>query len=301
MGKVLVIGSSNTDMVVTTSKMPLPGETVMGHEFAVIAGGKGANQAVAAARAGGEVTLITKIGNDDFGKQAMEGYKKDHIDTDKIFRDPYTPSGIAVIIVDDLSGQNSIVVAPGANASLSTQDIESVKPVISNADIALLQLEIPLETVRRSLKIAREANIRTILNPAPAQPLPDDLLNNVDIITPNETETFILTGIDPDNQENIRKAAVHLLEKVRECVIITLGSEGVYYCHKNGEQMFVPTSKVQAIDTTAAGDVFNGYLAAALSSGKSLIEAIKMSNRAATFSVRHKGAQTSIPYLKDLL
>ena len=302
MGKVMVIGSSNTDMVITTAKIPVPGETIMGNDFSIIPGGKGANQAVAAARAGSETIFITKTGDDDFGRKALEGYKLDKINTDKIFVDPDTPSGVAVIIVDITTGQNSIVVAPGSNSNLTPENIRQIEPDIIKSDVLLVQLEIPIHSVESALKIASENNVKTILDPAPAQNLTDHLLAMVDIITPNESETFILTGIHPDSEENTKKAGDDLLKKVKESVIITLGGKGVYYCSKkNGAQIFIPTREVKAVDTTAAGDVFNGYLAAELANGKNLIEAIEMANQAATYSVCHKGAQTSIPYLKDLL
>lgn len=295
MGKIIVIGSSNTDMVVTSSKMPLPGETVMGNEFDVIPGGKGANQAVAAARAGSRVTFIAKVGNDDFGKQAVEGYQKDKINTENILIDPVKPSGIAVIIVDENSGQNSIVVAPGANANLSLADIQKIESVILDADVLLVQLEIPLETVQAALKIAKKGGVTTILNPAPAQFLSDEVLSLVDIITPNETETQILIGIEPTNKKEIKIAAKQLLKKVNHSVLITLGSEGVYYISKNSNGEFIPTIKVEAVDTTAAGDVFNGTFAAALADSKTFNEAIKLANAAAAISVTRKGAQPSAP------
>lgn len=301
MGKIVVIGSSNTDMVVTTAKMPLPGETVLGNEFDIIAGGKGANQAVAAARAGGDVSFIAKVGNDDFGKQAIEGYKKDNIDTKNIFIDADKPSGVAVIIVDETTGQNSIVVAPGSNGNLSVADILSVESVISRADVLLVQLEIPIETVQAALQIARENGVTTILNPAPAQKLSDELLRLVDIITPNETETQLLIGIDTTNENDIRDAASKLLKKVNDTVLITLGSKGVYYLSKNGNEDFIPTIKVNAVDTTAAGDVFNGYLASELADGKPFEEAIRVANKAAAISVTRKGAQPSIPKKPDVL
>ena len=301
MGKIVVIGSSNTDMVVTSVKMPLPGETVMGNEFDIIAGGKGANQAVAAARAGGDVSFIAKVGNDDFGKQAIEGYKKDNIDTKNIFIDEDKPSGVAVIIVDETTGQNSIVVAPGSNGNLSVDDILSVESVISGADVLLVQLEVPIETVLAALQIAHKNDVKTILNPAPAQKLTDELLSLVDIITPNETETQLLIGINPTNENDIHDAATQLLKKVNGTVLITLGSKGVYYLSKNGNEAFVPTIKVDAVDTTAAGDVFNGYFAAGLAAGKQFDEAIKIANRAAAISVTQKGAQPSIPKKPDVL
>lgn len=300
MGKIVVIGSSNTDMVVTTPKIPVPGETILGNEFNIIAGGKGANQAVAAARAGGIVTFIAKVGDDDFGKNAVAGYKADKINTDYIFIDPDRPSGIAIIIVEEGSGQNSIVVADGANKCLSIDVIKTAEKLISEADVVLIQLEIPLEVVEFSLKLAKKYGVKTILNPAPAQSLSDEILSLVDIITPNESETQILTGLNPASDEEVKKAAAKLLEKVNETVIVTLGSKGVYFISKSGDNGFVPTTKVEAVDTVAAGDVFNGYLAAALSEGKSCFEAISAANKAATISVTRKGAQPSIPRIDEL-
>lgn len=300
MGKIIVIGSSNTDMVVTSSKMPLPGETVMGNDFDIIQGGKGANQAVAAARAGGEVTFIAKVGNDDFGKSAINGYKTDNINTDFILVDEQKPTGVAVIIVDESSGQNSIVVAPGANSKLTIQDIEKVKNEIITSDILLVQLEIPLETVKFALNIAKENGIKTILNPAPAQLLNDEILEKIDIITPNETETESLTGIKVKDNDSMKKAAELLLDKINDTVIITLGSKGAYFCTKTGEEGIVPAIKVNAVDTTAAGDVFNGYLAASLATKNSLKDSLLLANKAAAISVLGKGAQPSIPQIEEV-
>jgi len=300
MGNIVVIGSSNNDMVVITKKMPAPGETVMGKEFLIVSGGKGANQAVAAARANGTVTFIAKVGEDDFGKNLVAAYKADKINTDYIFIDPDKPTGIAIIIVDETTAQNTIVVAPGANSNLSIDNIIKAEKIISEADFLLIQLEIPLEVVEFSLKLAKQYSVKTILNPAPAQTLSNELLKLVDIITPNESETEILTGINPDSDEKIIKAAATLLEKVNEAVVITLGSRGVYFIAKSGENGFIETSKVEALDSTGAGDVFNGYLAAKLSKGKNLIEAINKSNKAASISVTRKGAQPSIPKLNEL-
>lgn len=301
MGKIIVIGSSNTDMVVTSSKMPLPGETVLGSEFDIIQGGKGANQAVAVARAGGNVTFIAKVGNDSFGTNAINGYKADNIDTNYVLIDDNKPTGVAVIIVDENSGQNSIVVAPGANGNLSVEDIEKVESEIKSADILLIQLEIPLKTVMFALKLAKENGIKTILNPAPAKLLSDDILKKIDIITPNETETEILTGIEITDDASMKKAAAILLESINDTVIITLGSKGAYYLNKSGEEGIVPAQKVNAVDTTAAGDVFNGYLAASLATKKPLHDSILLANKAAAISVLGKGAQPSIPSLQQVI
>lgn len=301
MGKIIVIGSSNTDMVITSQKLPLPGETVLGNEFDIIGGGKGANQAVAAARAGGEVAFVAKIGDDDFGKKAIIGYQKDNINTSFITVDKEKPSGVAVILVDEITGQNSIVVAPGSNSKLSIDDIKSIENEIKNADVVLVQLEIPIETAEYALRMAKEAKVKTILNPAPAQALSDKLLSYVDIITPNETETQLLIGVDPSDETLVEEAAHKLLGKVNETALITLGSKGVYFVSKNGEKGYLTTTKVNAIDTTSAGDVFNGYIAAGLADSKPFVEAVQLANKAATLSVTRKGAQPSIPYINELI
>jgi ribokinase len=300
MGKIVVVGSSNTDLVVSSTKLPSPGETVLGGEFDLIAGGKGANQAVAAARAGSDVMFVAKIGNDYFGRKAIEGYQKENINLDQIFTDNEKASGVAVILVEETTGQNSIVVAPGANSSLSISDIKKVEQEIAHADIVLVQLEIPLETVEYVLKVAKENNVKTILNPAPAQALSDKILAMVDIITPNETETEILVGIDPAREHDLEEASNKLLSKVREAVLITLGDKGVYFTSRNGDKGLVPALKVQAIDTTAAGDVFNGYFASSVSEGKGFQEAIEIANKAAAISVTKKGAQPSIPTITNV-
>ena len=300
MGKIVVVGSSNTDMVVRSQRIPSPGETVLGNEFDIIQGGKGANQAVAAARAGSEVSFIARVGNDDFGKAAIRGYQKDRINTDHIIIDPVYPTGVAIILVDENTGQNSIVVAPGSNSQLSTDDIDKAEVVFAKAQAVLMQLEVPLEVVIYTLRLVKKYDVKTILNPAPAQTLNDELLRSVDIITPNENEAELLTGITLVNTEAIMQAADILLQKVNEAVIITLGAKGVYYKVKSGEEANVPTIKTDAVDTTAAGDVFNGYLASALCDGHDFKTAIGIANSAAAISVTRKGAQPSIPSVHEL-
>lgn len=300
MGKIIVVGSSTTDLVASSPALPSTGETVIGSAFNVFPGGKGANQAVAGARAGGHVSFVAKIGNDDYGRKNIERFKKDHIDTEKIILDPEHPSGIAVIFIDTSSGQNSIVMVPGSNGYLSTNDIKNIEKEIQEADVLLAQLEIPLTVVEFSFRLAKKYRVKTILNPAPAQPLSDDLLSFVDIITPNETETQKLIGIYPGDRNSMKKAASQLLAKVNDTAIITLGSQGVYYASKNGKEGIIPSVTVDAVDSTGAGDVFNGYLAAFLADGKSLEEAIQLSNKAAAISVTRMGAQPSIPKIDEL-
>jgi len=301
MGNIVVVGSSNTDLVVTTLHLPQPGETLLGNEINIHPGGKGANQVVATARANAKATFIAKVGKDDFGQKAIEGYKSDNINVDHIIIDPQHPSGIAVILVEESTGQNSIVVVGGANNFLSVGDIKNTESVIAAADTLLLQLEIPVDVVEFTLRIAKNNRVKTILNPAPAKELTDKLLRMVDIITPNESETKFLTGIEPDSEENIQKAACLLLKKVNEAVIITLGDRGAYFCEVNGDMGFIPSTKVEAVDSTAAGDVFNGYLAALLAGGSDLRNAISLANKAAAISVTRKGAQPSIPKLSEII
>lgn len=295
--KIVVIGSANTDMVVKAAKLPLPGETILGGNFFMNAGGKGANQAVAAARLGGKVTLVTKVGNDIFGKQTVEGLKKDHINTDFVFVDEESPSGTALIILNQ-EGENCIVVAPGANANLLPSDIVKVKEV-PNAKIILMQLEIPMETIEFVAKNAKTNNQKIIINPAPAQSLSDELLDGLFLITPNETEATLLTGITVIDEETASKAAQVFLDKGVENVIITLGKEGAYF--ENATLKFkIPAPVVKTLDTTAAGDTFSGALTVALTEKMDWPQAISFAIKAASISVTRLGAQASVPYRNEL-
>lgn len=291
--KIAVVGSSNTDMIVKVPRIPKPGETILGGKFSTAAGGKGANQAVAAARAGGDVTFIACVGDDMFGKEAVEGFESDKINTKFIRIDQTEPSGVAMIYVDD-NGENSIAVASGANAALSPGDVERAGEIITSADILLMQLEIPLETVRKAALLAKSAGVSVILNPAPAQPLDDELLQAISIITPNESEAELLTGITVKDRAGAEKAADALIKKGVESVIITLGSKGAFLKSAGPTEM-IEGFKVEAVDATAAGDVFNGALAVAIAEGKPLPQAIRFAHAAAAISVTKLGAQPSVP------
>jgi ribokinase len=298
MSRIIVIGSSNTDMVIKTEKLPVPGETILGGTFLMNPGGKGANQAVAAARLGGKVTFITKRGNDLFGNQAVGLLMREGIDTQYIVKDTELPSGVALITVDS-AGENSIVVAPGSNGNLLSEDIPVVIFKESKYEILLLQLEIPIETVEFSAVTASEHGIKVILNPAPACKLPDNLLKHTWLITPNETEAEALTGVKINNIISAEIAAVSLQERGVKNVIITLGEAGAFVKADNYSGI-VPGVKVIPVDTTAAGDVFNGALAVAISEGKELNEAVLFANIAASISVTRMGAQASAPYRNEI-
>jgi ribokinase len=295
---IAVVGSSNSDLIIKAERIPKPGETIMGGKFYQAAGGKGANQAVAAARAGGNVNFIACIGNDVFGEEALKGFKKDNINTDHVFVDKDEASGTALILIDK-NGENSIAVASGANLSLDEEKLLIAKEAIYNSSVLLMQLETPIETIESAASIASANGVQVILNPAPAHPLSDELLKNLTIITPNETEAEMLTGVPVNNLEGAQKAADFLLQKGVEIIIITLGIKGAFFA-TNNESQLVKGFTVEAQDTTAAGDTFNGTLAVAISEGKSLVEAIKFANAAAAISVTKIGAQPSAPMRDEI-
>jgi len=296
--KIVVVGSSNTDMIIKVSHIPKPGETILGGEFVSAAGGKGANQAVGAARAGGAVTFIAKVGQDMFGEKALAGFSSDGIETRYIARDPESPSGVALIFVGE-DGENSIAVASGANARLTPEDVEKSKDAFTGASVLLLQLETPLPTVQTAANLAVQSGVRVILNPAPAQSLPEALLKQVFLLTPNESEAELLTGIPIKNDASAKSAAEKLLKLGVKNVIVTLGSRGTLVANETGSQ-FTPAFKVKAVDTTAAGDIFNGALAVSLAEGKSILNATRFASAAAAISVTRLGAQTSAPTRKEI-
>ncbi len=285
-------------MVIYSDRIPRPGETILGGTFKMNPGGKGANQAVAAARLGGDISFVSSIGDDIFGKESLNNFNEAGIDSQYVGIQTGTPSGVALILVD-AKGENSIAVASGANSSITTSDIDKARSAIRASAFMLIQLEIPVPIVSYCLEIAAQENCKVILNPAPAQALSDEDLKRVSIITPNETEAEILTGITVNNHESAHKAATVLRDKGVEYVIITLGSQGAYVLSSTVDEI-VPAQKVTAVDTTAAGDTFNGALAVALSENMELKEAVAFANRAAAISVTRKGAQASVPYRKEL-
>lgn len=296
--KIVVVGSCNTDMVVKSDRLPVPGETVLGGAFMMNPGGKGANQAVAIARMGGNVTFISKTGNDLFGRQSVEMYGDENIVTDYIFSDQHLPSGVALIMVDR-NGENCIVVASGANGSLSPKDIEKARNVIENADILLMQLEVPMDTVEYAAKLAHEKGIKVVLNPAPAAFLSNELLKCLYAVIPNKTEAEMLSGIKVSDLETAKQAADIIAAKGVDKVVITLGSKGALI--KDGDvYSFIPADKVEAVDTTAAGDTFCGAFCVGISEGLSIEDAVKMATKAAGITVTREGAQAAIPYRKEL-
>jgi len=295
---LLVVGSSNTDMVVKADRLPRPGETILGGTFFMNPGGKGANQAVSAARLGGQVTFICKIGNDIFGQQSKQLFEKEGIDTSYMFSDSTHPSGVALITVDS-KAENCIVVASGANANLLPSDLSAAYEAIEKADIILMQLEIPIETVNRVSNIARRLNKKVILNPAPAQPLDSELLQSLDLITPNETEAEMISGIKITDNDSLQACARAIHDMGVQSVIITLGAKGAFI-YNDILREHIPSYEVNAVDTTAAGDVFNAALAVAVSEGLGLPEAVRFANKAAAISVTRIGAQSSAPYRNEL-
>jgi len=296
--KILIVGSSNTDMVIKTHNFPAPGETILGGRFLMNAGGKGANQAVAAARLGGMVTFVGKIGDDIFGKQAVQQLEDEGINVDFVAVDPENPSGVALITVDK-KGENSIVVAPGSNGTLSAADFDKAIAELYESEYVLMQLEIPIPTVEHIARMAALKQKKVVLNPAPAAELTDELLQNLYIITPNETEAELLTGIKVTDESSALKAASALNEKGVEIVIITMGSAGAFLL-ANGNSEIIKAPKVEAVDSTAAGDTFNGALVVALSEGKTIQESIVFANKAAAISVTRIGAQSSVPFRKEI-
>ena len=295
---IVVIGSSNVDMIIRGDRIPKPGETIIGGKFYKAAGGKGANQAVAAARAGGRVTFLSRVGNDVFGQEAIQGYRNDKINVNYVKVDQTESTGIALILVDS-KGENCISVASGANMKLDKSDIKDANVELDNADVVLMQLETPIETIEYIIKSLKNKQVKTILNPAPALKISDDLLAHLTIITPNETEVELLTGVTVNDEKDALKASKILLDKGVKNVIITMGKKGAFL-HSELGSILIPSFEVNALDTTAAGDTFNGAFAVAVAEGKALEDAVKYANAAAAISVTKMGAQPSIPLKNEI-
>ena len=297
MKNICVIGSLNMDLVVNVDTMPKPGQTIIGSNFKEVPGGKGANQAVAMARLNGNVTMIGKVGEDGFGQTLINSLKNDKVDTTYI-QTAKGATGVALITVDK-NAQNSIVVSPGANFEVKEDDIDNNIEAIKNSDIVVLQLETPLDTIKYALNKAKELNKYTILNPAPAVKLDDEIIKNIDLLTPNETELEIISGVSIETEEDIQKAAQIMIEKGVKELIVTLGSKGSLYINKE-KSMFKKAYKVEAVDTTAAGDSYTGALAVALSQDKGMEEAMDFASKVGALSVLKEGAQSSLPTLEDV-
>lgn len=293
MNSILVFGSINIDLVTKTPRLPVAGETLQGSEFFTAPGGKGANQAVAAARLGMMTHLVGRLGDDAFAHQLLASLQAAGVQTDKILRDTSASSGVAVILVDE-AGENQIVITAGANGQLNQTDVARLKPLLPTATALLMQLEIPLITVVEAARTAHDAGVPVILDPAPAQDIPLELYTLVDIMTPNQIEASQLVGFAVDSLETAQKAAPILQQRGVKTVILTLGNQGVY-CSTPSERFFIPAFPVQVVDTTAAGDAFNGALAVALAEGLPIQEAVVWGAAAGAISVTQAGAQPSLP------
>ncbi|MEG0371474.1 MAG: ribokinase [Clostridium sp.] len=302
--KVCVLGSINMDEVVGCAKMPQIGETILADTFKKVPGGKGANQAVAARKMGCSVCMIGKIGNDSNGEVLIDALKRDGVDTKYIFKDYERPTGVAIILVDD-SGNNSIAVVPGSNMAITHEDLDYAKEAIKDSNVLISQFETPVDITIEAFKIARSMGVITILNPAPARDIPDELLKYTDIIVPNETEAESLTGIKVNNIETAKEASENFLRNGVKYVIITLGDKGAAIVTDN-DSILVPANKVNAVDTTAAGDSFIGGLSRIISceevlSIDSIKRAVRFGNNVSSIVVTREGAQTSIPTFDEVI
>ncbi len=304
MENICILGSINMDLVLGVDRMVKPGETILSKGFQKIPGGKGANQAVAARRLGGNVCMIASVGKDENGYSIVEALKKDNIDVNNISYSDSNPTGMAIITVDSL-GNNSIIVVPGANMEIDEKSIQNLEQVIKNSKILVAQFETPVEATIKAFRIAKENGVTTVLNPAPAKSIPEELLKFTDIIAPNETEAFELTNIQVKDEDSVREASNKFLEKGVKFVIITLGEKGAAIANKD-KVSIVPAYKVKAIDTTAAGDSFIGALISKLVK-VDLIDfntiegSIKFANKVSSIVVQKSGAQPSLPYLQEVI
>ena len=298
MNKVTVVGSFMYDLVATAPRRPKTGETLIGDSFGMFLGGKGANQAIAASRAGAIVSMVGRLGNDLFGDQFLEKFSEEGINTDFVIQDTENGTGVGMPLID-ASGDNSIVIIPQANMALSFENIDQAESSIADSDVLVLQCEVPMEANQRAAEIANKNDTLVILNPAPACEIPDALLSLVDIITPNESETEILTGMPTETDNQAIEAAHLLLSKGIETVILTLGSRGSFLLTKKMEKL-IPAFSVEVVDTTAAGDAFCGALAASLAHGINIEKSVKIANAAGALAVTKLGAEPSLPSREEI-
>ena len=298
MSEVVVVGSLNMDLVVRAPRLPVPGETVLGGGFSTVPGGKGANQAVAAARLGARTAMIGCVGEDAFGRQLRAGLEVDHVDVSAVRTVPGRSSGVALIVVDD-GGRNGIVVVSGANGQLAPEDIDRQARLIASTRVVALQLETPLATVEHAARAAKQQGKIVVLNPAPAQPLPPALIQCADFLVPNEIEAAMLSGLRVESIESATEVARRLRIQGAANVLVTLGERGVVAVTGDGVQHF-PARRVQAVDSTGAGDTFVGGFCAALAAGRTVTDAIAFAQAAAAISVTRAGAQPSIPFAHEV-
>ena len=302
MGQVTVVGSFMYDLVATVPRRPKTGETLVGNTFGMFLGGKGANQAIAASRVGSKVTMVGRLGNDFFGKQFLEKFSREGINTDFVTQDNENGTGVAMPLID-ASGDNSIVIIPQANMALTVENINQAQSTIADADVLVMQCEVPMDANQRAAEIAKQNDTLVILNPAPAQLIPDQILKLVDIIIPNEIETETLTGLPTKTDNEVLVAGRNLLSKGVETVILTLGDRGSLLLNEDGEKL-IPAFDVSVVDTTAAGDSFCGVLAASLANGISINLSVEIANAAGALAVTKLGAEPSLPQrdaIDDLL
>lgn len=294
---IVVVGSLNMDLVVKTERLPLTGETVSGDQFFTVPGGKGANQAVAAGRLGARTAMVGQVGPDAFGSQLLASLQESHVDTAHVSTSE-SPTGVALIEVDT-AGHNRIVVVPGANHRVTPQHVDAAADLIRQAKLVLIQLELPIETVQRAVELASDAGVMVVLDPAPARPLPSEILSRVDLLTPNEHEAAALLGLESIDHSLAREAAEALCRLGPKGVILKLGAGGAYLLAE-GYDLLIPGYRVQATDTTAAGDTFAGALGSALTRGLTLLDAVRFAHAAAAISVTRLGAQPSMPWLDEV-
>ena len=300
--KLIVLGSCNVDYILNVPHFLMPGETLAGDQYQVALGGKGANQAVAAGRAGADITFIAAVGDDEVGKEAIAQFEKDQIQTSLMKVVEAEKTGVALIFVNQ-EAENMIGIYGGANGHVTPEFIEPILPNIEASDMLLMQLETPIETLELAAKTAKKAGVKVVLNPAPAKALSDEFLANIDIITPNETEAKILTGITIETEDDAEKAAMILHAKGIETVIVTLGKQGAWVSVQSDSdeiKQLVPGFAVKAIDTIGAGDTFNGVLVTALLEGEELLHAVKIAHAAAAIAVTRKGAQPAVPWRTEI-